>query len=111
MGSSMREDVFTEVVAYGLQRRRVKAKKSLALGNTRNVWVRPSLDASLETSLDSSPSFNTLDATFPVDFDRPSDADQYVAVELQAEENVREIQPETKQKVGSFDGFHLSSTP
>jgi mlo protein len=106
MGTAMRSDVFTEDVVRGLKRWRIKAKKKVALRNT-NYSARPSqLDASHE------PSFSTLEGTVvSVDSGRPSDVDQYVAVGVEDEENVRgRSQPEEKQKMGSFHGFDLSNT-
>ncbi|XP_059438469.1 MLO-like protein 12 [Corylus avellana] len=108
MGTSMRKDVFTEGVVNGLKRWRVKAKKNVALRNTNNY----SLDTSLETSLvDTSPSFNTLEATISVESGSPSDA-EYVAVGVEDEEKGivgGRSQPEEKQKVmgGSFHGFDV----
>lgn len=82
MGTSMRNDVFTEGVVNGLKRWRVKAKKNVALRNTNNY----SLDTSLETSLvDTSPSFHTLEATISVESGSPSDA-EYVAVGVEDKE-------------------------
>ncbi|XP_062161594.1 MLO-like protein 12 isoform X2 [Alnus glutinosa] len=106
MGTSMRSDVFTEDVVRGLKRWRIKAKKKVALRNT-NYSASPSqLDASHE------PSFSTLEGTVvSVESGRPSDVDQYVAVGVEDEENVRgRSQPEEKQKMGSFHGFDLSNT-
>ncbi|GMY37433.1 MLO-like protein 12 [Fagus crenata] len=113
MGTSMRKDVFTESVVVGLKNWKAKAKKNLALDN-KNYLARPSLDASLQTSLDTSldnsPSF-TLDASFSVKFDGPSESDpDFGAVEIENEEQVKGRQREGKQKVGSFDGFDLRNT-
>lgn len=104
MGTSMRNDVFTEDVVRGLKRWRMKAKKEVALRNT-NYSARPSLDASLE------PSFSTREGTVvSVESGRPSDA-EYVAVGVEDEENVGgRSQPEEKQKMGSFHGFELTNT-
>ncbi|KAG6638717.1 MLO-like protein 6 [Carya illinoinensis] len=117
MGTSMRKDVFTEGVVHGLKKWRVKAKKNLASRNTNIYPARLiSLDASLETSPDTSPSFG-VDARFSVEFDQPSDHDpKLLAVELDdddEEKNVTQRQPEAeiRPKLGSsFDGFDVSSS-
>lgn len=121
MGTSMRKDVFTEGVVHGLKKWRVKAKKNLASRNTNNIYpARLSLDTSLESSLDTSPSFG-VDARFSVEFDPPSDLDhdpEMVAVEVlddddDEEKNVRQRQPEAeiRPKLGSsFHGFEYVSS-
>ncbi|CAB4276156.1 unnamed protein product [Prunus armeniaca] len=84
MGTSMRKAVFTANVVKGLKKWRAKARKNLALRNHPHS-ARLSLDASLETSLSlgTSPSLSGHDASFStVDFDRPSDDAEYVALEI-----------------------------
>ncbi|XP_008225160.1 PREDICTED: MLO-like protein 12 [Prunus mume] len=84
MGTSMRKAVFTANVVKGLKKWRAKARKNLALRNHPHS-AQLSLDASLETSLSlgTSPSFSGHDASFStVDFDRPSDDAEYVALEI-----------------------------
>lgn len=109
MGASMRKAVFTEFVVEGLKKWRGRARKNIALRNTNWQAGRPSLDAnSLETySVDTSPSFGTLDhASFSVDH-----ADS-VAVEITDEDNLRpkhESKDHASQKISSFDGFHLTN--
>ncbi|KAH0985738.1 hypothetical protein GBA52_012915 [Prunus armeniaca] len=84
MGTTMRKAVFTANVVKGLKKWRAKARKNLALRNHPHS-ARLSLDASLETSLSlgTSPSLSGHDASFStVDFDRPSDDAEYVALEI-----------------------------
>ncbi|OWM91180.1 hypothetical protein CDL15_Pgr000123 [Punica granatum] len=61
MGTSMRQAVFPENVHKGLKRWRATARKNLALRNPYSAG--PSLDASVDTSLGTSPSFYTLDVS------------------------------------------------
>ncbi|KAH7837107.1 hypothetical protein Vadar_009673 [Vaccinium darrowii] len=108
MGTSMRKAVFTEGVVEGLKRWRVKAKKKVAL---RNNSARRSLDASI-TSLDTSPSFSTLDVvSFHVERVYPSGDTSYLAVEVGEDDSVTRDRREHHQKLGSFEGFELSKTP
>ncbi|KAK6917618.1 Mlo-related protein [Dillenia turbinata] len=103
MGTSMGKAVFTEAVVEGLKKWRVMAKKNIA---TRNPYsARPSLDASL--SIGSSPSFNTVDASYSLDYDRPSPQVDGVEDEVEVEESLRG-RPKEQKKFGSFEGFELS---
>ncbi|XP_052200728.1 MLO-like protein 12 [Diospyros lotus] len=121
MGTSMGKAVFTEEVVQGLKKWRTKAKKNLAL---RNIYPAPlSLDASI-TSLDTSPSFGTIDASFSAERDNSQHFDArhpsfrvelndpgsvdggFVAFEVDGEEE----SVEQNQKLGSFQGFVLSKT-
>ncbi|PON60647.1 Mlo-related protein [Trema orientale] len=124
MGSSMRKAVFTEFVVDGLKRWRRRARKNLTLMMRNTNWTegRPSVDAnnSLEAySVDTSPSFGALDhASFSVDH-----VDHSVALEItdHEEDNLFRPKPESeddhdhdhdhdhRQKVNSFDGFHLTN--
>lgn len=101
MGTSMRKAVFTEGVMEGLKRWKAKARKNVALRNP-NWPARPSLDASLETSLDTSPSFNTLDASFSAEY--------YTSVEVRDIGDIEREEAHIDQhpKVGSFHGFELT---
>ncbi|PQQ04305.1 MLO-like protein 12 [Prunus yedoensis var. nudiflora] len=102
MGTSMRKAVFTDNVVKGLKKWRAKARKNLALRNHPHL-AQLSLDASLETSvsLGTSPSFSVHDASFStVDFDRPSDDAEYVALEI------REAQKAQEKQALEFE-FHL----
>lgn len=101
MGTSMGNSVFPEGVVGGIRRWRAKAKRNLAR-RKRNLPPR-SLDASVE----SSPSFATLDASLSVDLDYTTD-DGVESVERSDEENVGQRRPEQHQKLGSFEGFELS---
>ncbi|KAI3456216.1 hypothetical protein Pfo_012879 [Paulownia fortunei] len=101
MGTSMGNSVFPEGVVGGLKRWRAKARRNMATRN-RNLALR-SLDASVE----SSPSFGTLDASPSVDIDYMID-DGVESVERSYEENAAERWPEQHQKLGSFEGFELS---
>lgn len=104
MGTTMRKAVFTEGVVKGLKRWRGKARKNVALRNTTSTnWsARPSLDASVETS----PSFSNLDASFSVvDADYTAldvaDHQDHVAKQIHADQD--------HQKLGSFNGFDLTT--
>ncbi|KAA8519736.1 hypothetical protein F0562_013992 [Nyssa sinensis] len=106
MGTSMRNAIFTEGVVIGLKRWRAKAKKNIA---GRDIYsTRPSLDA----SLDSSPSFGTLDASPSLDFDiNPSTAHEgaFAAVEIGDGDDVGgRLHYQQHQKLGSFEGFDSS---
>ncbi|KAK6124387.1 hypothetical protein DH2020_041880 [Rehmannia glutinosa] len=89
MGTSMGNSVFPEGVVGGLKRWRAKARRNLATRKRR--LAQCSLDASVE----SSPSFSTLD-----------DGVEWIG--RLNEENVAERRPEQHQKLGSFEGFELS---
>ncbi|KAL2494957.1 MLO-like protein 6 [Forsythia ovata] len=104
MGSSMRNAVFPEEVMGGLKRWRAKAKKNLARKHKMDL-ARRSLDGLLDTSVESSPSFGSLDASFSVEIGYASD-DRVVL----DEDGVVRRQPEQQQKLGSFGGFELSRT-
>ncbi|KAL0305694.1 UNVERIFIED_CONTAM: MLO-like protein 12 [Sesamum radiatum] len=95
MGTSMGNSVFPERVVRGLKRWRAKARRNLARRN-RNLALR-SLDASVE----SSPSFATLDASPSLDIDYLSDD----GAESVYEDNAAGKRPEQHQKLGSFEGF------
>lgn len=95
----MGNSVFPETVVGGLKRWRAKARRNLA-AKRRGLPPR-SLDASVE----SSPSFATLDASLSVDLDYTSDGDGVESVEKSDEENVGERH---HQKLASFEGFELS---
>ncbi|KAL0353040.1 UNVERIFIED_CONTAM: MLO-like protein 12 [Sesamum angustifolium] len=98
MGTSMGNSVFPERVVGGLKRWRAKARRNLARRN-RNLALR-SLDASVE----SSPSFATLDASPSLDIDYLSDD----GAESEYEDNAAGKRPEQHQKLGSFEGFDLN---
>ncbi|CAL5346096.1 unnamed protein product [Camellia sinensis] len=104
MGTSMKKVVLTEEMVKGLKRWRAKAKKNLARRNTSSTLH--SLDASI-TSLDTSPSFNTLHRSPSVDLDNLSIDGDFVAVEVKNEDNVAGKRVEHHQKFGSFRGFDL----
>lgn len=109
MGTSMKKAVFPEEVVDGLKRWQVKAKKNLARRN--NYMARPSLDASLETSLDSSPSFSTHNgALFGLELDNNAlTNDGFVEVKIVDEDDdVARKQLEKHPKLGSF-GFDMSN--
>ncbi|KAM1004809.1 hypothetical protein EV1_004877 [Malus domestica] len=101
MGTSMRKGVFTANVMIGLKKWRARARKNLALRNP----ARLSLDASLETSLsvNTSPSFSAHEASFStVEFGRPSDDAEYVALEILEAQKAHEKQAaEVQQNNGS----------
>ncbi|XP_015874636.2 MLO-like protein 6 [Ziziphus jujuba] len=102
MGTSMSKAVFTEGVVEGLKRWRAKARKNVAI-RSPNRPARPSLDTSLETSVDTSPSFNTLDASFS--------AEHYAAVDVR-DDDIEDEEAHIvvgRQKVGSFHGFDLTN--
>ncbi|GFP97540.1 mlo protein homolog 1 [Phtheirospermum japonicum] len=102
MGTSMRKSVFPEEVVGGLKRWRAKARRNLAKGK-RNLGHRL-LDASVE----SSPSFSTLETSRPLDVDYTSDDGVEPIVRLD-EDNEDERRPEQQQrKLRSFEGFDLS---
>lgn len=107
MGTSMSKAVFTEGVVEGLKKWRAKAKKTVAV---RNSTASPRLSLDTATSLEtSSPSFS-LDASYHVERDYPSPSDDgFVAVKVMDEEIAAGKQPEEHQKLGSFDGFDLST--
>lgn len=108
MGTSMRKAVFTEGVVKGLKRWKGRARKNVSLRNTTSTnWsARPSLDASIET-LDTSPSFNNLEASFSLvdaDYTTLDVTDHHqdqIAKQLQADQD--------HQKFGSFNGFDLTT--
>ncbi|XAR66515.1 hypothetical protein NMG60_11012784 [Bertholletia excelsa] len=102
MGTSMKKIVFSEGVAEGLKRWRAKARKNLALRSNYEPGL--SLDASV-TSLDTSPSFNNVEASFSVELDRSIDG---VLVAAQVEDEDSFAGQRTEQKSGSFD---FSGTP
>ncbi|CAL5409903.1 unnamed protein product [Camellia sinensis] len=104
MGTSMKKVVLTEEMVKGLKRWRAKAKKNLARRNASSTLH--SLDASI-TSLDTSPSFNTLHHSPSVDLDNLSIDGDFVAVEVKNEDNVAGKRVEHHQKFGSFRGFDL----
>ncbi|XP_057487854.1 MLO-like protein 12 isoform X2 [Actinidia eriantha] len=125
MGTSMRETVFTDGVADGLKRWRGKAKKNVAVRHTYPARpsldasvtsldtnsARPSVDASFSTSLDTSPSFNNLNAaSFSIPLDHRSGDAGLVTVEVGDEDSVARQRREQHQKLGSFEGFNLSKT-
>ncbi|CAH2062623.1 unnamed protein product [Thlaspi arvense] len=89
-------------VAEGLKRWRAKARKNLALRSNYEPGL--SLDASV-TSLDTSPSFNNVEASFSVELDRSIDG---VLVAAQVEDEDSFAGQRTEQKSGSFD---FSGTP
>ncbi|KAL5772337.1 hypothetical protein ACOSQ2_012261 [Xanthoceras sorbifolium] len=93
MGSSMKEAVFNENVVRGLKTWRARARKNLKT----NYSARPSLDTS--------PSF-TLDALLSVNGDPPSNTD-YVAFEIDIDEENGVKKPEEHQKRNSFEGFDV----
>ena len=99
----MKKSVFPENVVEGLNRWRANARKNIAVKNN-NTSARPSLD----TSLDTSPSFS-LDPSYSVKFDHPADS-EYLGVEIKDEEN-KSISRETEehQKRGSFGGFDVKN--
>ncbi|KAL3643473.1 hypothetical protein CASFOL_014288 [Castilleja foliolosa] len=103
MGTSMRKSVFPEEVVGGLKRWRAKARRNLAK-RKQNLGHRL-LDASVE----SSPSFSTLDTSYPLDVDYTSD-DEIEPVGRLDEENIGERRPEQQhqRKLRSFEGFDLS---
>jgi len=105
MGSSMRTAVFTENVVEGLKRWRAKARKNLKISYS----ARPSLDASVDTSLsfDSSPSFS-LSASYSIDPNRPVDSD-HVTIEVIDEAKYNDDQPREHKKNSSFEGFSVSN--
>jgi mlo protein len=105
MGSSMRTAVFTENVVEGLKRWRAKARKNLKISYS----ARPSLDASVDTSLslDSSPSFS-LSASYSIDPNPPLDRD-HVTIEVIDEAKHNDEQPREHKKNGSFEGFNVSN--
>lgn len=87
--------VFPDGVVGGLKRWRAKARRKVAERNNR------SLDASVNASVESSPSFATLETSLSVDLDYSSDDD----VDWANEENARVRQP---QKSESFQGFEMN---
>lgn len=97
MGTSMGSSVFPEAVVGGLKRWRAKARRNLA---ARRRGLPP---RSLDASVQSSPSFATLDASLSVDLDYTSDGVE--SLEKSDEENVGERQ---HQKLASFEGFEMS---
>lgn len=109
MGTSMGKAVFTESVVEGLKKWRAKAKKRLAMENTSRLsYATTSLDASLDTSLDHSPSFTLAAASFSLERDGPNPiSDSEGALEIEGEEQVN---GKGKEKVSSFNGFDLSNT-
>lgn len=110
MGTSMGKAVFTESVVESLKKWRAKAKKSLAMENTSRLsYATTSLDASLDSSLDHSPSFTLAAASFSLERDGPNPISnsEVVALEIKGEEQVN---GKGKEKVSSFNGFDLSNT-
>ncbi|XP_059670303.1 MLO-like protein 12 [Cornus florida] len=109
MGTTMRKAVFTEGVVKGLKRWRAKARKKLARRNA--YFTQTSVDASLDTSVGTSPSFSTLDNSFSVGrLDHTYPDEGFGAVEISEEDSVARRRPEQHQKLGSFEGFDTSKT-
>ncbi|PKI72847.1 hypothetical protein CRG98_006772 [Punica granatum] len=106
MGTSMRQAVFPENVHKGLKRWRATARKNLALRNPYSAG--PSLDASVDTSLGTSPSFYTLDVSIDTSL-RNSPSFNTLDVSLAMDLINPEPDPELLQAVdnnkGSFDDF------
>ncbi|KAH6773661.1 hypothetical protein C2S52_003435 [Perilla frutescens var. hirtella] len=95
MGTSMGNSVFPEQVVAGLKRWRAKARRNLAA--RRRGFAPRSLDASLE----SSPSFATLDTSLSLDLDYTTD-DGITS-------DTEEISvAQTQQKLGSIHGFEFA---
>ncbi|KAK4439991.1 MLO-like protein 12 [Sesamum alatum] len=106
MGTSMGNSVFPERVVGGLKRWHAKARRNLARRN-RNLALR-SLDASVDASVESSPSFATLDASPSLDIDYYQSDDGAEPVERSYEDNAAGKRPDQHQKLGSFEGFELN---
>ena len=87
----MGNSVFPENVVGGLKRWRAKARRNLAA--RRGDLTTRSLDASVE----SSPSFATLDASLPLDLDYTSDDD-----------GIERSYHQQQQQLGSFHGIEPS---
>lgn len=103
MGTSMGDSVLPEGVMGGLKRWRARARRNIAR-RRRDFAVR-SFDASVETS----PSFGTVDASPSLDIDYATDDDGIEWAARSDDDNVAEIRAEQPRKLGSsFDGFELS---
>ncbi|KAL3617074.1 hypothetical protein CASFOL_039468 [Castilleja foliolosa] len=100
MGTSMRKSVFPEEVVRGLKRWRKKARKNLAK-RKQNMGHRL-----LDVSIESSPSFSTLDISRTLDVDCTND-DGFGPVGRLDEENEDKRRPEQQQQRNSrsFEGF------
>ncbi|GER41634.1 MLO-like protein [Striga asiatica] len=98
MGTSMRKSVFSPEVVEGLKRWRDKARRNLATNTSPNP-----AQLSLDPSVESCPSFSTLDASHVLDVDYMSDdvaeSDGRLDGEIVAE------RPPVQR--GSFEGFDL----
>lgn len=114
MGTSMKNAVFPEGVVNGLKRWRGRAKKKMA--GKKNYWAlqSPSLDASLDASLDTAPSFSTLDPSLSVELGYtntiPTTPDDWnTSVEITTDEDSdagKKIELPQKN-LESFEGFNL----
>ncbi|KAI7999398.1 hypothetical protein LOK49_LG09G00775 [Camellia lanceoleosa] len=110
MGTSITKAACTEGVVDGLKQWRAKAKKNIVLRNNTNL-ARPSLDASMASLNNISPSFTNLDASFSVELDNPFTTDGgFVADKVDNEAEIEEDnlvgqRMEQYQKLGSFEGL------
>ncbi|KAL7243685.1 hypothetical protein ACSBR1_015990 [Camellia fascicularis] len=115
MGASITKAAFTEGVVDGLKQWRAKARKNIVLRNNTNS-AQPSLDASMASLNNISPSFTTLDASFSVELDNPFTTDGgFVADKVgneaeKEEDNLVGQRMEQYQKLGSFEGFDICKT-
>ncbi|THF99153.1 hypothetical protein TEA_020961 [Camellia sinensis var. sinensis] len=115
MGTSITKAACTEGVVDGLKQWRAKAKKNIVLRNNTNL-ARPSLDASMASLNNISPSFTNLDASFFVELDNPFTTDGgFVADKVDSEAEIEEDnlvgqRMEQYQKLGSFEGFDICKT-
>ncbi|KAJ4839702.1 hypothetical protein Tsubulata_012682 [Turnera subulata] len=105
MGTSMRGAVFTEDVMEGLKRWEANAKKTL---RSNYQSARPSLDASLDTSL-SLESTLSFSASHSVEFDPPVEREDAIIEVADAENDPGIIVEEEGEKKGSFEGFVMIS--
>ncbi|TKY71762.1 MLO protein 6 [Spatholobus suberectus] len=110
MGTTMGKVVFTENVIRGIQIWHDKAKKNVALRNPYSQGPTLDTSLSLETSLESSPSFK-LDASVSILMDRSLDDNKPMAVNIMEEKTSSEQQESENQKpkLGSFRGFDMGN--
>lgn len=116
MGTWMKNAVFPEGVVNGIKRWRARAKKRMAAGK-KNYWAlneSPSLEASLDASIESSPSFSTLDPSLSVELGytntTPDDWNASVETTTTKDEDSdtgKKIQQQPLKNLKSFEGFNL----
>lgn len=110
----MKNAVFPEGVVNGIKRWRARAKKRTAAGK-KNYWAlnnSPSLEASLDASIETSPSFSTLNPSLSVElgYTNTTPDDGNTSVEITTDEDSdtgKKIHRQPPKNLNSFEGFNL----